>query len=102
MVKRKVEKNRKMTRVSRISGISFCLILSVIGNAISSDKADKEINVKDVAEEWFTKQATGSLGKRFLEKVKCKKFISFFKENYANIYGTSQKYSEKEVTVVVG
>jgi hypothetical protein len=36
-----------------------------------------------------------------LEKVKCKKFISYFQENYSEVYSTSSKYSKEEILSVV-
>ena len=69
-------------------------------NSASSEKGN-EIDVKDIAEEWFTQQAVGSLGKKFLEKVKCPKFISHFKEKYPEHYDKSSKYSTDQVASVV-
>ncbi len=82
----------------------FCLSIFVIFalflNYTSCEKS-KDVDVKDIAEEWFTKQAVGSLGKKFLEKVKCPKFVSYFQEKYPEHYGTSTKYSKDQVASVV-
>jgi hypothetical protein len=61
----------------------------------------KDIDVKEIAEEWFTKQAVGSLGKKFLEKVKCSRFVTHFEETYPNYYGTKPEANKIQVTKVV-
>ena len=76
------------------------LILALFLDSTTCEKA-KDIDVKDIAEEWFTQQAVGSLGKKFLEKVKCSKFVSYFQEKYPEHYDTSTKYSKDQVASVV-
>ncbi len=62
---------------SLLASLSLLAILALLVHSASCDKI-KDIDVKDIAEEWFTNQAVGSLGKKFLEKVKCSKFVSHF------------------------
>ena len=90
-------------KVFASQNILLFLAFLAFRNAVIADKAEssKEPDVKDIAEEWFTKQATGLLGKRFLEKVKCKKFVSHFQETYPNLFEKSNKYSKSEVNSVV-
>jgi hypothetical protein len=79
---------------------STLVILALFVHSISCEKG-KDIDVKDIAEEWFTQQAVGLLGKKFLEKVKCSKFVSYFQEKYPDHYGTSAKHSKDQVASVV-
>jgi hypothetical protein len=78
----------------------FLVILGFCVEPVNCENS-KDLDVKDVAEEWFTQQAVGLLGKKFLEKVKCPKFISYFQEKYPEHYGTSPKYSKDQVSSVV-
>lgn len=53
--------------VSQISSLCIFVILALFVHSTSCEKG-KDVDVKDIAEEWFTQQAVGSLGKKFLEK----------------------------------
>ena len=91
-------------RMFYFSKVAFRILFTVLVLEVSNSEKpndQKDVNVKDIAEEWFTKQATGSLGKKFLEKVKCKKFITYFQENYPQVYLSSSKYSNDEISSVV-
>ena len=86
--------------VSQISSLCIFVIFALFVHSTSCEKG-KDVDVKDIAEEWFTQQAVGSLGKKFLEKVKCPKFVSYFQEKYPELYGKSTKYSKDQVSSVV-
>mmetsp|Transcript_40126 Transcript_40126/g.107560 ORF Transcript_40126/g.107560 Transcript_40126/m.107560 type:complete len:148 (-) Transcript_40126:234-677(-) len=61
---------------------------------------DSDLNVKDIAEDWFVKQAPHKLGKKFLERVKCSQFLSFFANAHPNFYGSGPKATRDEVSSV--
>ena len=82
-----------------LSNIFLVILVFCVQSANSENS--KDLDVKDIAEEWFTQQAVGSLGKKFLEKVKCPKFISYFQEKYPEHYGTGPKYNKDQVSSVV-
>ena len=86
--------------IPQISSLCIFVILALFVHSTSCEKG-KDVDVKNIAEEWFTQQAVGSLGKKFLEKVKCSKFISHFQEKYPEHYGTSTKYSKDQISSVV-
>ena len=92
--------HKSLKKVSPTSSLSVFVILAFLMYFSSCEKS-KDVDVKDIAEEWFTQQAVGSLGKKFLEKVKCPKFVSHFQEKYPELYGKSAKYSKDQVSSVV-
>mmetsp|Transcript_10716 Transcript_10716/g.25574 ORF Transcript_10716/g.25574 Transcript_10716/m.25574 type:complete len:192 (-) Transcript_10716:45-620(-) len=57
--------------------------------SMTSGEGDK-VDIKEEAEKWFTKQATGLLGKKFLEKVKCKKFFDYMDKQHPGFMDSNE------------
>ena len=73
------------------TSVMLAVTLAVMAILQVHAEEEKDKKLKEAAETWFTKQATGLLGKKFLEKVKCEKFFSFLETEHPNMIDTNEK-----------
>mmetsp|Transcript_29177 Transcript_29177/g.59792 ORF Transcript_29177/g.59792 Transcript_29177/m.59792 type:complete len:191 (-) Transcript_29177:22-594(-) len=76
-----------MFQLTSSSFVLCMLLVSQLGFSAAGD-----VDIKEEAEQWFTKQGTGLVGKKFVEKVKCSKFAKYMDETHP---GFSDKSDNK-------
>ncbi len=62
----------------------------VLGLLFAGMGLGETVDIKEEAEQWFTKQATGLTGKRFLEKVKCAKFYKYMEKTHPGFFDKNE------------